>query len=86
MAGDPLVVVARDGLVAEDQHVVGEEGALELFDLILRQVFGQVESGDLRAGQRRQRVDADGVVDLRRPGGDALDGIQCVLLHSILLG
>jgi hypothetical protein len=85
VAGETLVVLGRQPLVAEHQHVVGQEGALDLLQLLVRQLGRQVETGHLGADRRRQRLDRDGVIGRPRQRDDALDRIQDELLHPILL-
>ena len=55
--GDLLGVV--DLLVAEDQHRVAREGALDLGHLCLRRAGGQIKSDDLGGEQWVQRVDSE---------------------------
>ena len=56
------VRVGRDVLVAEkDDGILGER-AVQLVLLAVRQRLGQVDAVDLRADDRRQLVDSDGLV------------------------
>ncbi|MNO53560.1 hypothetical protein D3C76_440090 [compost metagenome] len=47
----------RDGLVAQEQHLVFEQGAVDLLELPLGQGLGQIDPGDLGADMGAQGAD-----------------------------
>ena len=58
-AAEALVVLAAESLVAEDQHMVGVEGRLDLGELRVAERLRQVDALDLRADHRIERPDVD---------------------------
>jgi hypothetical protein len=56
------VLVGRDVLVAEEDDGILGERAMQLVLLAVRQRLGEIDAGDLRADDRRQLVDGDGLV------------------------
>jgi len=62
ITAEALVVLARQLLVAEDEHEMIGESLLHLGKLGLAERLRQIDALDLRADDRRQRIDADELV------------------------
>ena len=65
------VLLRRDVLVAEEDHEVFRERAMDLIRLAVGEQK-RVGAGDLRADDRREFLDADGLVRLLFAGGVAI--------------
>src|SRR5205085_1676750 len=87
-------LVGRDGLVAEEDHRVLGQRAVQLVDGLVAERPAEVDAGDLRAEDRRELVDADALVRLfvigdvlvARPGVAAhLRARHGVLRYSALI-
>ena len=62
IAAEPDLIVEADLLIAEKDHLVLDEGLVQLLDLIVRQRLGQIDIADFRADMRRNRLDRDGFI------------------------
>src|SRR5882757_7065067 len=88
-AAEGDVLVERDHLVAEEDHRVLGQRAMDLVLLAVGKRPAEIDAADLRADDRRQLVDGDGLVGralvrLRTDAG-ALVAAQRTLHGSLLL-
>ncbi|MOA51576.1 hypothetical protein D3C78_1747430 [compost metagenome] len=56
-----------DGLIPQEQHLILQQGAMELLEVLLRQGLGQGETGDLGADVGPQRGNRQLVVHMLSP-------------------
>jgi hypothetical protein len=68
------VLVGRDVLVAEEDDAVLGQRPMQLVLLAVAERRAEVDAGDLRADDRRQLVDGDGLVRRALFGGRAIAG------------
>ena len=69
LAAEGEMLVGRDVLVAEEDHEIFGERAMDLVHLavgarIVRDELADIDAGNLRADDRREFFDADGLVGL----------------------
>ena len=68
LAAEFQVLLLRDVLVAEEDHEVFGERAMDLVHGAVRQRAREINAGNLGADDRRQFLDADGLVRLGLAG------------------
>jgi hypothetical protein len=59
-AREALVILRRQDLVAEHEHMVGVESLANFLQLLRRDRFRQIDTADLGADDGRQWIDRDG--------------------------
>ena len=67
-AAEGQMLVRRDVLVAEEDHEVFGERAMDFVHRPVRQRACQIDAGNLRADDRGQLLDADGLIGLALAG------------------
>ena len=66
LAAEIEVLFVADVLVAEEDHQVFRQRAVDLLEGLVAERLRQIDAADLRADDRRQLVDRDRVVRRRR--------------------
>ena len=77
-AAERDLLVGREALAAEEQHLVVEDRAADLGDDVVVEVVGQVDAADDRAARPRDRFDGDAPVGVAGRGrGDGDEVRRC---------
>ena len=82
-AAETFVVLGGQVLVAEHHHVVLQQGAADLGELVVGQVGREVDALDLRADHRRQRAHVNRLVGLAGGFDQFLDGFTALPVHEL---